>query len=209
MEFLWKRLSLTFWKRLYKSQSLESYQPYTVIHIQLTYVFTGDGVDNIIWWCSEELSDDGELVYMILSGKQRLAFEHLCENTSRTPNINFHIVFLPSKHDLWCSVVSCRDISGHLRILNTSETEIADLEIAVLVDKNVAGLEITMNNPCGVNIFQSTLEMILARVFRVAQLRWDDLPEFDTRNIEWIASQGVERSTNGANLCQEAQWRSS
>lgn len=124
----------------------------------MTYIFTGNGVDNIIWWSSEELGDDGELVDVILSWEQRLAFQHLCENTSRTPNINFDVILLPCKHDFGGSVVSCRDISCHLRILNTGETKIADLKIAVLVDEDVAGLEITMNDTCRMNVFQSTLK---------------------------------------------------
>lgn len=138
----------------------------------MTYVLTGNGVDNIIWWSSEKFGDDGELVDVILSWEQRFAFQHLCEYTSRTPNINFHVILLPCKHDLWSSVVSCRDISCHLRILNTSETEIADLKIAVLVDEDVAGLEITMNDACRVNIFQSTLKSSISLILTwVVQLK--------------------------------------
>jgi len=48
------------------------------------------------------------------------------------------VVFLPGQHDLWCTVVACGYITRHLRILNTSQTEIANLEIAVLIDQNVA-----------------------------------------------------------------------
>ena len=115
-------------------------------------------MNNIIWRGSEKFGDDGELVDMILSREQRLAFQHLCKNASRTPDINLHIILLPCKHNLGCSVVSCRDISGHLRVLNTGETEVADLEVAVLVDEDIAGLEITVNDSCRVNIFQSALE---------------------------------------------------
>lgn len=167
MKLVCKRLSLTLRQRLHKSQSLQSHQLCPIIHTQSTYVFTGNGVNNIIWWRSEKFGDDGELVDMILSREQWLAFQHFCENAPSTPYINFYIILLPCKHDLWCSVVSCRDISGHLRILNASKTEIADLEVTVLVDENVAGLEITMNDSCRVDIFQSTLELTLASLFRI------------------------------------------
>ena len=69
----------------------------------------------------------------------------------------FHLVLLPSKHDLRCSVISRGDVSSHLGVLYTGETEVADLEIAVLVYENVAGLEITVDNTSGVDIFQTAL----------------------------------------------------
>jgi hypothetical protein len=119
-------------------------------------------MDNIIWRCSKKLSDDRELVDVILSWEQGLAFQHLCEYASRTPDINLHIVLLPCEHNLGRSVVSRRDIAGHLGILNTRETEITDLQVAVLVYENVAGLEISVDNACGVDIFQTTLNKMLA-----------------------------------------------
>jgi hypothetical protein len=99
---------------------------------------------------------------MVLSGEQRLALQHLCKDASRTPNVNLHVVLLPCEHNLWRSVVSRRDISGHLWVLDTCEAEIADLEIAVLVYEDVAGLEISVDNTCRVNIFQTTLDNPLA-----------------------------------------------
>lgn len=46
------------------------------------------------------------------------------------------VVFLPGEHDLWGAVVSCRNISCHLRILNTGQTKIANLR-----DKSEYGTE--------------------------------------------------------------------
>ncbi len=122
-----------------------------------SYILTGDSVDNIIWRGTEELSDDRELVDVILSREQRLALQHLCKDAPRTPDVNLHIIFLPCKHDLRSSVVSRRDISGHLRILNTGETEVADLEIAVLIDEDVARLEIAMDDTCRMDILETPL----------------------------------------------------
>jgi hypothetical protein len=64
---------------------------------------------------------------------------------------------LPCEHDLRGSVVSRGDIASHLRILDTGQTEVTDLQIAVLVDQDVAGLEITMDNTCRVDILESPL----------------------------------------------------
>jgi hypothetical protein len=121
------------------------------------HILAADGADNIIWWCSQQVRDDGELVDVILSREERLALEHLCENASCTPNIHFHIVLLPREHDLRSAVVSCRDISSHLRVLDAGETEIANLQVAVLIDQDVRRLEISVNDTGGVDVFQTAL----------------------------------------------------
>ena len=94
---------------------------------------------------------------MVLSWEKRLALEHLGENAPRTPDIYFDIVLLPCEHDLGGSVVSSGNIACHLGILYTSETEIADLEITVLVYEDIARLQVTVDNTSGVHIFQATL----------------------------------------------------
>ena len=119
-------------------------------------------MDNIIRRCSKELSYDRELINVILSREQWLALQHLCEDASCTPDINLHVVLLPCEHNLRRSVVSRGDISGHLGILDTRESEIANLQVAVLVYENVAGLEISVDDSCRVDIFQTPLGSKLA-----------------------------------------------
>jgi hypothetical protein len=34
-----------------------------------THVLAANGLDNIIWGCSEELGNDGELVHVVFSGE--------------------------------------------------------------------------------------------------------------------------------------------
>ena len=48
-----------------------------------------------------------------------------------------NVIFLPSQHNLRSTVVSRRHITGHLRILNSSQPEITDLQVAVLVDQDI------------------------------------------------------------------------
>lgn len=76
---------------------------------------------------------------MILSWEKWLSLKHFSENATSTPDIYFNVILLPREHDLGRAIVSCRDIASHLRILNTGKAEIADLKIAVLVDKDIAG----------------------------------------------------------------------
>ncbi len=119
-------------------------------------------MNHIIWWGSKKLGDDRELVDVILPWEKRLALQHLRKDTSSTPDVNLNIVFLPCKHNLGSSVVSRRHIASHLGVLNPGQTEVADLQIAVLVDQDVAGLEITMDNACGVDILEPSLFLELA-----------------------------------------------
>lgn len=129
-----------------------------------TYVFTADGLNHIVGRGSEKLCDDGELIDVILAREQRLSLQHFREDTTSTPNINLNVVLLPSKHDFRRPVVPGRDVSSHLRVLNTRQSEIANLEIAVLIDKNVTRLEITVNNTGGVNVFETTLRDVRRRL---------------------------------------------
>lgn len=112
-------------------------RPFSIQGSRLSHVLARDCVDDIVGGCPEKLGDDGELVHMVLSWKQRLSFQHLGKNASGTPDVDLYIVFLPGEHDLWGTVVSCRDITRHLRILNPCKTEIADLQIAILVDEDI------------------------------------------------------------------------
>lgn len=127
-----------------------------------THVLAGDGVDDIIRGRAQQLGDDGKLVHVVLSGEQGLALEHLSEDAARTPDINLDIVFLPGEHNLRSSVVSGGNIARHLWVLDSSQTEIANLQIAVLVDENIARLQITMNHAGGMDIFQAPLHAQLA-----------------------------------------------
>jgi hypothetical protein len=85
---------------------------------------------------------------MILPREQRLALQHLGKDAARAPDVNFDVVLLPCEHDLGRAVVSRGNVAGHLRVLDTCKAEVADLEVAVLVDEDVAGLEIAMDDSC-------------------------------------------------------------
>ena len=96
-------------------------------------------------------------VLTVFSREERLSLQHLGENATCAPDVDLDIVLLPCKHNLGRAVVSCRDISSHLRILNSSKSKIANLQIAVLVHEDVAGFEITMNNTGAMYIFEASL----------------------------------------------------
>lgn len=97
---------------------------------------------------------------MVLSREQRLSFQHLREDATRTPDIHLHIVLLPGEHNLGSPVVSCRHVAGHLRVLDASQAEITDLQIAVFINEDVAGLQVPVDHTGGMDIFQSTLRTV-------------------------------------------------
>jgi hypothetical protein len=66
-------------------------------------------------------------------------------------------VFLPVQHDFWSSVVSRCDISCHVVLFVASKTEIADLEVARFVYKDVARFKVSMYYAGGMDIFEGAL----------------------------------------------------
>lgn len=97
---------------------------------------------------------------MVLAGEERLALEHLSENAAGTPDVDLYVVLLPSEHNLRGTIVSGRDVTGHLGILNACQTEVADLKIAVLVDQDIARLQIAVHNAGGVDVLKATHDLV-------------------------------------------------
>lgn len=97
---------------------------------------------------------------MVLSREKGLALKHLSEDATGTPNIHLNIILLPREHNLGCAVISRRNVARHLGVLNASQTEVANLQIAVFVDQNVAWLQIAMDNAGRVHVFQSAHDLV-------------------------------------------------
>ena len=121
------------------------------------YVLATDSLDNVVRRRSQQLGDDGELIDVVLAWKQWFALQHLCEYTSCTPDVHFHVIFLPCEHDLRRPVVPRRYITSHLWVLYTGKTEVADLQVAVFVYKDVARLQVAVDDPGRVNVFKTSL----------------------------------------------------
>lgn len=134
-----------------------SYYPRWERKEEETHVFAADGLDHVIGRRAQQLGDDGKLVDMIFTGEKRLAVEHLCENTAGAPDVDLDVVFLPCEHDLGGAIVSGRDVAGHLRVLDPGQTKIANFEIAVFVNQDIAGFKIAMHDTSRVHIFQTSL----------------------------------------------------
>lgn len=107
----------------------------------------------------------------VLAGEQRLALQHLGEDTSSAPNVHSNVVLLPGQHDFRRAVVARRNIAGHLGVLDTRKTEVANLEVTVLVDEDVRGLQVTVDDAGRVDVLQST-EDLVQEVLDELLLQW-------------------------------------
>lgn len=97
---------------------------------------------------------------MVLAGEEWLALEHFGKDTASAPDIDLDIVFLPCEHDLGRPVVSCRYVTCHLGVLNTGQAEVANLEIAILVNQNVAGFQVPVHHASRVHVFQTSHDLV-------------------------------------------------
>lgn len=76
-------------------------------------------------------------------------------------------IALKAQHDLGSAVPSCCNIFGHVaRVFlgihreSSRQSEIADLEFAVCIDEKIARLKISMQDVCGMYVFQPTQYLI-------------------------------------------------
>lgn len=97
---------------------------------------------------------------MILPREQRLPLQHLGKDAARAPDIDLDVVLLPRQHDLGRAVVARRDVARHLRVLDAREPEVADLEVAVLVDEDVGGLEVAVHDAGAVDVFEAAKDLV-------------------------------------------------
>ena len=90
---------------------------------------------------------------MVIPGEEGPAEQHLRKDAPRTPDIDFLIVVLPRKHDFGGAVVAGRDVSGHAQFLDAREAEIADFQVAILVDEEITRFEVAVDDTGGVDVF--------------------------------------------------------
>ena len=106
---------------------------------------------------------------VIFAGEERLALEHLGEDATGTPDVDLDIVLLPGEHNLRGAIVAGRDVAGHLWVLDAGQAKVADLEITILVDQDVAGLQVPVHDAGRVDIFQASLPIRSAGWVHIAR----------------------------------------
>lgn len=115
------------------------------------------------------MQDLVELIHVVASLEDRLPSEQLRQDASNTPHIDSRAVVCKAQHDLGGAVPSGRDVLGHEALVRGAfllrrtaggrvsprKSEVADLELAVGVDKEVSGLEIAVKDVGGVDVLQA------------------------------------------------------
>lgn len=118
----------------------------------------------MLWWTTQDLGDDTELIDVVLPREKRLARQHFSKDASDTPNVYFLVILSPGEHDLGGAVESSGHIAGHILFLHTGQAKVANFEIAVFIDENIAWFEIAMDHAGGMDIFEATLSVV-ERIF--------------------------------------------
>ena len=118
-----------------------------------TNVFATDCLDDFIRRSSKKLCNDRELIDVIFPWEKRFTLKHLCKDTACAPDVYLHVVFLPREHDFRSAVISRRNIASHLRVLDSCEPKITNLEVTILIDKDIAWLQISVNDAGRMYIF--------------------------------------------------------
>ena len=125
---------------------------YDATHIRVVYALL-----DFLGRVSEELRDQGELVDVVLSGKEGPCQVHLCKDTSCAPDIDLVAVLLPCQHDLRRSVPPRYDVAGHVVLLLPREPEVDDFQVAILVYEDVARFEVAVYDASRVDVLQPSL----------------------------------------------------
>lgn len=124
----------------------QSFSAHTLVSNKDTHIRTGDMVHHIVGRIAQQLRNDAELVDMVLPREHRSTQEHLAEDAPGTPDIDFLVVPPPGEHDLRGAVVPGGDVAGHLVLADAGKTEVADFQVAVLVDQDVARFEVAVDH---------------------------------------------------------------
>ena len=95
------------------------------------------------------LRDELQLLHIVSARKQRLPIQQLHENAAHRPHIDGSRVVVAVEQQLWSSVPARHNVLGHeVRLLHRpGQPEVADLEVAVGVEKEVGRLEVAVEDP--------------------------------------------------------------
>lgn len=125
----------------------------------------------------EHLEDEQQLVAVVLAREEGLAEVHLRENAADRPHVDCLGVLGQREHDLRGAVPArghvLREIGVLLRgravarvCFEARKTEVADLEVALLVDQEVGRLEVAVDDAAAVEVLDA-LEQLVQHVGHV------------------------------------------
>lgn len=140
------------------------------------------------------------LLHGTLGLEQYPTTQELSENASHGPDVDSGRVVAGTHKDLGCPVV-LRDhllchVLGLVGLFDACQPEITDLEHAVAVDEQVAGLDVPVQDACRVEILEPAqdlveehFDVVLGQVLR----RHDDLVQVRLQQLCYHISRGGGR----------------
>mmetsp|Transcript_16789 Transcript_16789/g.29419 ORF Transcript_16789/g.29419 Transcript_16789/m.29419 type:complete len:247 (-) Transcript_16789:698-1438(-) len=102
-------------------------------------------------WSSNHVSNQVNLMHVILAREERFSAQNLGQNASHGPHIHSIRVLSPRQHNLWRAVPSGRDIGRQepslvVRVGHSREPKVANLQVTVAVEQNIRGLQIPVQH---------------------------------------------------------------
>lgn len=129
-----------------------------------------DAVEFIECRCADNVENKIQLMAVVAAGEERSTCEHLREDAADGPDVDRFRVHLERQHDLWCAVPPRSDVFRHHadvlatlcagRLDATGQAEVAYFQVAVGVDEQVSGLQVTMDDVRAVNGLESAEGLI-------------------------------------------------
>lgn len=141
------------------------------IHWQLAHegaiVIVLNLVDKCSFRFSNQICDHHHLLLFSLSRKQGFTSDQFSQYAANTPNVNSCSVLSPREDDLWRSIPSGRNVVSkgsrgcHKGVyVGPCQAKITNFQVAVAVHKQIPWFQITMQNSTGMDILESSQNLV-------------------------------------------------
>lgn len=109
------------------------------------------------------LEDLEDLVDFRVASEECFSLRHFCENTSDRPNIDRSGILFLTEQDLWCSVPESDNfmsVSLDWETKGSSQSEICQLNVTVLVNEQVLRFEVSVHDSVSVAVGSSLQNLV-------------------------------------------------
>ena len=122
-----------------------------------------ESVQMLLWQRKKHIPEDLEnLVNLGITREKGFSGTHLSKDGTDRPHVHASGVLSSTKQDLWSTIPKGDDLMGIASQRNaegSSKTEISQLEISILVNQQVLGLQVTMQYTARVTVLDTLVKM--------------------------------------------------
>jgi hypothetical protein len=128
-----------------------------------------DGINVLSRWATSDFDDAVQLVHGACAGEHWLATQELTKNATDRPHVDTLGVLGRAKKNLGCTVPTSSDVVGQHRVVDqfvlqrsdrARKTEISDLEEALGIEQQVAGLHVSMQHIARVHVLERLAQLV-------------------------------------------------